>query len=45
MAWGGGYYEWKPYVSVAQKRARAAREVVRLTKAGRPTAPVAIEGR
>ena len=38
-------FEWKPYVSVAARRAKAAREVARLVKKGRPVSPVAIEGR
>jgi uncharacterized Zn finger protein len=40
--WG----EWKPYVSVAQRRARAAREATRLARQkGSALSPVAIEGR
>jgi len=38
-------YGFKPYVSVAARRARAAREVARLKKKGRQTSPVVIEGR
>lgn len=45
MAWGGGYGGWGSYVSAAEKRARGAREVARLSKAGRVTAPVVLEGR
>lgn len=47
MAWGGGYEYggWGRYVSAAEKRARGAREVARLNKAGRVTAPIVLEGR
>jgi len=38
-------YEWRPYVSVAERRRRAAREVAKLGKQGRVASPVAIEGR
>jgi uncharacterized Zn finger protein len=38
-------FEWKPYVSVAARRAKAAREVARMVKKGRAVSPVAIEGR
>jgi uncharacterized Zn finger protein len=39
-------YGWAPYVSVADRRRQAAREVAKLAKrAGRPPAPVVIEGR
>jgi len=44
MSWG--YYGWRPYVSVAQRRANAARELAKLArKTGRPAAPVVLEGR
>jgi len=36
---------WRPYVSVAQRRANAAREMAKLKKKGHPVAPVVIEGR
>jgi uncharacterized Zn finger protein len=39
------WYEWKPYVSVAERRRNAAREVAKLVKKGRAVSPVAIEGR
>ena len=43
MSWYSyGYY--RPYVSVAQRRAKAAREVQKLKKNGRTVTPVAIEG-
>jgi uncharacterized Zn finger protein len=41
----GWYYGFKPYVSVAQRRARAAREVAKRAKKGQTVSPVAIEGR
>lgn len=37
--------EWAPYVSVAERRRKAAREVEKLRKKGHPVAPVVIEGR
>ena len=39
------YYGFRPYVSVAARRAQAARELARLQKKGRTISPVAIEGR
>ena len=42
------YYDyggWAPYVSVAQRRAKAAREMEKLRKKGHPVAPVVITGR
>src|SRR3954468_24034867 len=36
---------WRPYVSVAQRRGDAAREMAKLRKKGHPVAPVLIEGR
>jgi len=38
-------YGFKPYVSVAARRAQAARELAKLRKKGRKLSPVAIEGR
>ncbi len=44
MSWG--YYSWRPYVPVAQRRARAARELSKLaTKAGVAASPVLLNGR
>jgi uncharacterized Zn finger protein len=44
MSWG--YYEWRPYVSVAQRRANAARELAKLAKKnGYVPSPVALNGR
>ncbi len=37
--------EWMPYVSVAQRRARAAREMRKLRKKGKKIEPVEVEGR
>jgi uncharacterized Zn finger protein len=48
MAYGDyDYYSYgfRPYVSVAARRARAARELAKLQKKGRKISPVAIEGR
>jgi uncharacterized Zn finger protein len=39
------YYEWHPYVPVAEKRRQAARELAKLRKRGQSAAPVTIEGR
>jgi uncharacterized Zn finger protein len=44
MAWGWGF-QWRPYVPVAQRRARAAREMAKLAKKGAAIQPVHIEGR
>jgi uncharacterized Zn finger protein len=39
------YYGYRPYVSVAARRAQAARQLAKLQKKGRKISPVAIEGR
>src|SRR6202453_2681491 len=39
------YFEWRPYVSVAEKQRRAQRELAKLRKRGQSVAPVTIEGR
>jgi uncharacterized Zn finger protein len=39
------YYGFKPYVSVAERRRKAALEMANLTKKGRPVSPVVINGR
>ena len=39
------YFAWRPYISVAEKRRNAEREVARLKKRGQSIAPVRIEGR
>ena len=41
MSYGG----WRPYVSVAQRRARAAREMNKLRKKGMDIEPIEIQGR
>ncbi len=38
-------YGWRPYVSVAERRHKAEREMRKLTKKGRRVSPVVIEGR
>ena len=42
MRWDYGF---KPYISVAERRAQAAREVAKRTKKGQKVCPVCIEGR
>src|ERR1700726_4305204 len=39
------YFEWRPYVPVAQKRQQAQRKLAKLKKPGQSVAPVTIEGR
>jgi len=44
MSWG--YFGWRPYVSVAERRAKAARELSKLAKkTGRAASPVVLDGR
>ena len=44
MSWG--YYGWRPYVPVAERRAKAARELAKLAKkTGRAASPVVLDGR
>jgi uncharacterized Zn finger protein len=44
MSWD--YYGWRPYVSVGQKRANAARELAKLAKkSGQAPSPVVVDGR
>ena len=42
-----GYYGfgWRPYVSVAQRRGQALREMAKLRKQGHPVSPVVLDGR
>ena len=40
-----GFYGWRPYVSVAQRRRQAASEMAKLKKTGHPVSPVVVEGR
>ena len=42
---GWDYYGFRPYVPVAQRREKAAREMAKLAKKGRMISPIAIEGR
>jgi uncharacterized Zn finger protein len=44
MGYGYGY-GWKPYVSAAERRRRAAKKIAKLKKSGRVISPVEIEGR
>ena len=39
------YDDWKPYVPVAHRRLRAAREAARLAKKGQKLSPVVVDGR
>jgi uncharacterized Zn finger protein len=39
------YFQWKPYVSVAQRRAQAVREMKQLEKGGLKIQPISLEGR
>ena len=41
----GWYYDYKPYVSVAQRRQKAQHEMEKRRKRGLPVSPVAIAGR
>ena len=43
MSWG--YYGFRPYVSVAERRLKAKREMAKLAKKGRVIRPVQLEGR
>ena len=45
MGWGYSGYGYAPYVSVAQRRANAARELAKLEKKGRKASPVTLDGR
>src|SRR6202167_3128838 len=38
-------YGWRPYVTVAERRRKAAREMEKLKKKGHPVSPVVIESR
>jgi uncharacterized Zn finger protein len=39
------YYGWRPYVPVAKRRQKAAKEMAKLKKKGHPVSPVVVEGR
>jgi uncharacterized Zn finger protein len=43
MSWN--YYGFRPYVSVAERRRKAAREMAKLAKKGKSIRPVQLEGR
>ena len=43
--WDEYGYGWRPYVSVAERRRKAARQMEKLRKKGHPVSPVIIEGR
>src|SRR6202167_984613 len=43
MGYGG--YGWRPYVSVAERRQKAGREVEKRKKKGQVVSPVIVEGR
>ena len=38
-------YDWKPYVSAAERRKKAEREIAKLSKKGHAHAPVTLQGR
>jgi len=40
-----GFYEWRPYVPVAERRLKAQRELAKLKKKGQSISPVTIDGR
>jgi uncharacterized Zn finger protein len=40
-----GFYEWRPYVSAAERRRQAASEMAKLKKKGHPVSPVVVDGR
>ncbi len=42
MSWG---FRWRPYVPLAERRAKARRAVAKMTKAGKAVAPVVLAGR
>src|ERR1700741_544773 len=39
------FYEWKPYVPVAERRKRAQQRLAKLKKKGQPISPVVMDGR
>lgn len=39
------FYEWRPYVPVAERRRKAEREMEKLKKKGHPVSPVVLDGR
>jgi len=45
MSWHYGGYGFRPYVSAAQRRKNAEKELKRRSTSGDPCQPVVIEGR
>lgn len=45
MGWGYGYYGFRPYVSVAQRKAQAAEQLKKLEKKGVRLQPVVLPGK
>jgi uncharacterized Zn finger protein len=43
--WSGGFYDWAPYKSVAERRADAARAIKDAARRGKAMSPVAVAGR
>jgi len=43
--YSGGWGEYPPYVSVAERKELAAKEIAKLTKKGKKVSPVVLEGR
>src|SRR3990167_6369331 len=39
------FFRWRPYVSAAERRRKAEREMAKLKKKGHPVSSVAIDGR
>jgi uncharacterized Zn finger protein len=39
------YYAWRPYVSQAERRRKATKEMAKLNKKGHPVSPVVLQGR
>jgi len=39
------YWGWKPYVSAAERRRKASKEMAKLAKKGHPVSPVIVDGR
>src|SRR6202158_2324854 len=39
------FYGWRPYVSAAERRGKAMREIEKRRKKGHPISPVSIDGR
>lgn len=39
------YFQWQPYVPVAERRANAARQAAKMAKKGNPASPVVLKGK